>query len=169
MIGANTAKPLRGEQRQRLAAQVAADFVQNTMSIRELAVTLGRRPCTVRRLLVEAGVVEYTVACLGPDTDVVARRLAARYRDGESVDALSRWTGIDRREVRRLIRSAGGLPDRPTRPDVATSVLVERYRAGVDIRGLTRETGLSYRAVRERLLAAGVRLRGRSAAGRGPQ
>ncbi|NUT91725.1 MAG: hypothetical protein HOY78_06810 [Saccharothrix sp.] len=167
MSSSKAVKPLRGGRRQQVAAQVAADFVGNKSSIQELAAALGRRPCTVRRLLIEAGVVEYTTAVVGPSTAVVAERLADRYRSGEPVSRLAEHTGIDPRTIRRLVRSVGGMAPEVRPVEVTTAELARRYRQGTGLRGIAGATGLSYRAVRRRLLEAGVRLRDHAGAGHG--
>ncbi|MFD1145663.1 helix-turn-helix domain-containing protein [Saccharothrix hoggarensis] len=150
---------LRGGRRRQLAQRLAVEFVTSGMSIRQLAEEIGRRPCTVRRLLVEAGVEDYTRSCLGPSEADVAARLAQRYRRGESVDELADATAIDRRELRRLLREAGvRLPSRTRRASDGQE-LARAYRAGDSIRQIAAARGLDYSTVRDRLLAAGVTLR----------
>jgi len=90
---------LRGQQREQLAAALAQRFIQEQVSIRDLASELGRRPSLVRRLLGEAGVCAETTSCVGVPESEVAAVLAARYREGVSIERLSDDTCIGRRGV----------------------------------------------------------------------
>ncbi|WP_309117451.1 NUDIX hydrolase [Saccharothrix sp.] len=140
---------------------MAADF-HNGMSIADIAQKVDRRPCLVRTLLEEAGVVAYDhPACLGPDIGKVAERLARRHRNGESGNAIARRTGIDRGKVHHLIRSVSEPPSPPSPPPVATSAVVAAYSRGLSIRDVAAECGLPYGATRQQLLDAGVALRNR--------
>ncbi|GGN29271.1 hypothetical protein GCM10011609_86160 [Lentzea pudingi] len=152
--------PLRGKQRWQVAAAVAERFTRDGVSIRELAAEFYRRPCTVRRLLIEAGVEAYDGACVGPSDAEIAAALASRYRGGASVETLSNDTGIDPRAVRRLLGHAGvAVPRRQHRPPCETDQLVDQYEAGASLRQIAADTGSNYGTVRRLLLAAGVSLR----------
>lgn len=151
---------LRGEQRQRLAATLAERFRREGTPIRELAASINRRPTIVRRLLDEAGIQTEGPDLVGVSEPQTAAALATRYRQGSSIAALARETGIDWRVVRRLLVEAGvEMPTRGTKPAAPTAELVKRYQAGASIRSLATLTHTSYRVVRTTLLAAGITLR----------
>lgn len=158
MTGAPQA--LRGEQRRRVAAILATRFTHDGVSVLELAAQIGRRPCTVRRLLVEAGVQDYTHACIGPSDDAVVAALVTRARDGSTVENLSTDTGIDPRALRRMLREAGvAVAERHPAPIDQKPRIVRRYKSGASIRQLAAETCSNYGSIRRILLASGVPLR----------
>ncbi|MGH3941627.1 MAG: helix-turn-helix domain-containing protein [Pseudonocardiaceae bacterium] len=101
---------LRGQQREQIAAALAQRFIQEQVSIRDLASELGRRLSLVRRLLDEAAVCAETTSCVGVPKSEVAAVLAARYREGVPTERLSDDTGIDRRVVRRMLTGEGVSP-----------------------------------------------------------
>ncbi|MCA1707840.1 MAG: hypothetical protein LC808_33030 [Actinobacteria bacterium] len=160
MTGTGPVPALRGQQREQIAAALAHRFVQEQVSIRDLASELGRRPSLIRRLLDEAGVCADTTSCVGVAESEIATVLAARYRDGVPIEQLSDDTGIDRRVIRRLLTEAGvSRPERHPLPVDQSDWVVEQYRAGVSLRELAKQTSCSYSTIRRVLLQAGVALR----------
>ncbi|MEU7480541.1 helix-turn-helix domain-containing protein [Lentzea sp. NPDC042327] len=166
----DTPRPLRGAERHRIAARLATRFAQDNRSIRELAAEIGRRPCTVRNLLIDAGVEAYTTtACIGPSQTAVAAELARRYQTGFGVEVLSDDTGIDPRRVRALLRQAGlTLPRRRTSPVDRTPDIVQAYSDGASVRQIAADLGVSYSAIRK-ILQRANRLRARGAPRREPR
>lgn len=153
---------LRGQARRSVAAQLAARFQSGETTIAELASEFRRRPSLVRRLLTEAGLHTDDHACVGAPDDEVVSALADRYVAGESIVALARDTGIDRRTVRHLLQEAQiVLRGHTAAPTNQVDGLARRYRSGATLRELAEETGCSVSAVRKVLLDAGVSLRGR--------
>jgi hypothetical protein len=108
--GDSSVPPLRGHEREQVAAALAQRFVHEHVTIHELAREVGRRPSLVRRLLNEAGVCAENSPCVGVGESEVTATLARRYRSGVSIERLSEETGIDRRAVRRLLCDAGVSP-----------------------------------------------------------
>ncbi|MCA1706087.1 MAG: hypothetical protein LC808_23635 [Actinobacteria bacterium] len=164
---ARDSRVLRGQQRQQVAARLAQRFGHDRVPIHDLAREVERRPSTVRRLLDEAGVHAEDTSCVGLNEAELAAMLAARYREGAPIEALSRDTGIDRRVVRKLLTEAGvALRARQPLPADQIDWVIEQYRAGVTLRGLAELSGCSYSTIRRTLQMAGVTLRapgGRSA------
>jgi lambda repressor-like predicted transcriptional regulator len=157
---ADRGNPLRGEPRRRLAQALADRFQRGDASIQQLATEYGRRPSTIRRLLQEAGVTMDDGPMVGVPVNRLASTLASRYRNGASIAALVRQTGIDRRAIRALLISAGiSLPERGTRPDDMADMLALRYHEGASIRDLADLAGCSYSTIRTLLLDSGVTLR----------
>lgn len=151
---------LRGQQREQIAAALAQRFVQEQVSIRDLATELGRRPSLIRRLLDEAGVCADTPSCVGAKDSEIAAVLADRYRGGVPIEQLSDDTGIGRRAIRRLLTEAGvSRPARHPLPVDQSDWVVEQYRAGVSLRELAKQTNCSYSTIRRVLLQADVDLR----------
>lgn len=143
---------------------VAARFLQERLSIPQLAHLLGRRPSTVRRLLVEAGLQSDCTAYLGHSKEQLTTVLATRHRRGESITSLVRTTGISRRQIRTILQSAAPADSDPpsdqmTRADRAQ--IVKLYQQGASIRGLAQSLNRSYRAVRAVLVDAAIPLRRR--------
>jgi hypothetical protein len=157
-MGQTTPKPLRGHQRRELAAELAAQFVQGTKSLRELATSLGRRPSLVRRLLAEAGVRTDGPECVGTDFEDTVRIVHDCYRKNASIQAVVETTSLDRRVVRHLL----ALPAQPAGQFGDSEMVAElarRYRAGTTLQEIASQTGHSYNQVRAALIAAGVSLR----------
>ncbi|HEX4702466.1 MAG TPA: helix-turn-helix domain-containing protein [Pseudonocardiaceae bacterium] len=151
---------LRGQQRQEVAARLASRFVQDAVSIHDLATELHRRPTMVRRLLAGAGIQD-DGACIGGEVDAVARVLGDRYLAGASLRKLAHDTGIDRRVVRGLLVGVGvRIPERRAMPEESGNWVIRQYEAGATLRALAASTGCSYATVRRHLLRAGVVLRG---------
>jgi hypothetical protein len=160
MSGMSGLAVLRGEQRHRLAAELADRFVRDAVPIGELAVQARRRPTTVRRLLGEAGVRTTDLSCVGAATGEIVAALGARYRAGASIRALAADTGIDRRAIRELLAGAGVvLRARPPSSADRIDWLVGQYQAGATLRGLAATLDCSHSTVRRWLLRAGVVLR----------
>ncbi|MCK2244043.1 MULTISPECIES: helix-turn-helix domain-containing protein [unclassified Crossiella] len=154
-------EPLRGRRRRRVAAELASRFAAGAVSIPELAADLRRGPALVRRLLIEAGVRTDNDTCLRASAADLTADLVRRHRAGESIEHLSRRTGIDRRAIRRLL-AEGGVPQPVrARQPTATELVIEGYRSGASIRQLAARFGSSYSAVRTLLRNAGVGLRSR--------
>lgn len=155
---------LRGERRKRLAANVARRYVQDRLSVQELARQLGRRPTLVRRLLDEAGICDAGRTLVGTDEQETASTLARRYQRAGSIAALVRETGMDKRAIRSKLLDAGtSLPVRHRlSPDDVTEA-VARYRTGESIRTVATRIGCSYGTVRAALHAAQVQVRPRGA------
>lgn len=152
---------LRGRAR-RAAAVCARREFGRCRSVLQVAELLKVGPALARRLLIEAGVRTTDQACIRPHDEQLAAALAARHQQGETVAELTWATGIDRREVRRLLAAAGvAAPGRARPPDDAAAVAAG-YRAGASIRELAAWHGSSYSAVRTVLVRAGVTLRPRN-------
>jgi Helix-turn-helix domain len=156
-MGRIGAKPLRGQQRRKVAAELAAQFIQGTTSIPELAASTGRRPSLIRRLLAEAGVRTDGPECVGTDPDDTARIVRDCYRGSGSIQAVVETTSLDRRVVRHLLALPAQSGDQFDSETVAE--MARRYRAGATLQKIASETGRSYNQVRAALLDAGVSLR----------
>jgi hypothetical protein len=156
---------LRGHRREQLAADVAQRFVQDRMSVHDLASQLGRRPAVVRRLLDEAGIYDASRTMIGTDDQQTARNVARRYAQVGSISALVRETGMDKRVIRSMLVGAGvPLPTRHSLTDSETEQIAARYLDGASIRQLAKYFGASYGTVRAALLAARVKIRPRGRA-----
>lgn len=78
------------------------------------------------------------------------------------IEHLCRDTGLDHREIRRLLTYSGvPLRTQRTLPAEQTPWVVEQYRAGATLRELAERTGCSLSTIRRSLLHAGVVLRSR--------
>ncbi len=160
-----TADRLRGQRRAEVAQRLAHRFHsdRSIVTVTALAVGIGLKPSTVRRLLSEAGVRSRRLL-VGLADDEVTAELVRRFRRDASVWQLRGVTGLDERVIRDRLRLAGvTLAKRTSRSDFAVSVpkLVELYEAGASLSELTALSGGSYGTVRRVLLAAGVQLRSR--------
>lgn len=155
---------LYGKRRAQIAGEVAERFIEDGLSVQELADLVGRRPALVRRLLDEAG-IQAERPCVGFSEQETAGILARRYEGGASIAALVQQTGMDKRVIRGLLVKAGlVLPVRsPVTPDGAEKV-VARYKAGESIRMLVAGIGYSYGTIRTILQASGTQLRPRGGA-----
>ncbi len=163
-LGRTRSKPLRGQQRSEVAAELAEQFVQGTKSIRELATSVGRRPSLVRRLLAEAGVRTDGPECVGTDLDDTARIVRDCYRRSGSVQAVVEMTSLDRRVVRHLLALS---VNQLGRSELAAE-MGHRYQAGATLQEIAGETGQSYNQVRAALIEAGVSLRPPGGPGKSP-
>lgn len=154
-------QPLYGKRRARIAAEVAERFIEDGLSVHELADLVGRRPVLVRRLLDEAG-IQAARPCVGFGEQEMARILARRYEGGASIAALVRQTGMDKRVIRGLLVKAGlVLPVRCSVTTEGAEYVVARYKAGDSIRMLVANIGYSYGTIRTILQASGTQLRPR--------
>jgi transposase-like protein len=155
-------QPPCGNRRAQIAGELAERFIQDRLSVAELALLVGRRPSTVRRLLNEAGVQAAGPACVGLGQQETARILARRYEGGASIAALVRQTGMDKRVIRAALVEAGVvLPPRHSLTTGEAEQVVARYRAGESIRAVAAGIGCSYGTIRAALHAAQVTLRAR--------
>lgn len=154
-------------QRRQLAEQLATQFLQETVPIGRLAERTGNRPTMVRRLLEEASVREDRLTFVGCTPDELMASLAACYQSNATLEAISYRTGIDRREVRRLLNQAGVIlrPYSSIPPEMA-DVVGEWYSTGTSMKKLSEWTGCSTNTVRRHLLKMGVRLRPRGSSPR---
>jgi hypothetical protein len=153
---------LRGQRRTQLAADIAQRFVQDRLSVQELASQVGHRPVVVRRLLDEAGIYDAGRTLVGTDEQETARNLARRYRQTGSIAALVRETGMDKRLIRRALVDAGvSLPVMRSLSQDEVERVAARYRDGESIRTLAASFGCSYGTIRTVLHAAHVQLRPR--------
>jgi transposase-like protein len=151
-------KPLRGRQRSEVAAELVQQFIRGTMSVRELAAAVGRRPSLVRRLLAEAGVRTDGPECVGTDLEDTARIVRDCYRRSGSIQAVVEMTSLDRRVVRHLLALPAESGDQFG--DFETvAAMVQRYLAGATLQEIAGTTGQSYNQVRATLIEAGVSLR----------
>lgn len=148
-------RPLRGNQRKAVAADLAEQFIGGTRSIQKLANSVGRRPSLVRRLLAEAGVRADGPECVGTDLAETVRIVHDCYQQHGSIQAVVQLTGLDRRVVRHLLR----LPSDQDADASETAAMAERYRAGASLQEIAEDTGRPYNQVRAMLIAAGVTLR----------
>ena len=160
---AGSAARIRGSLRTAVADALAERFMRERVSsILELARELRRRPSTVRRLLAEGGARGDDQTCVGYSEDEVARAVTRRFRQGDSVEALHRDTGIDERVLRELLLAAGErLEQRQAAPMERRADLRRRYEHGASIQELAEENDSSYGSVRRVLLRAGVTFRPR--------
>lgn len=155
-------QPLLGKRRWRVAAELAERFIQDQVSVAELARLVGRRPSTVRRLLDEAGIQTAGSACVGLSEQETGRILARRYERGASIAALVRQTGMDKRVIRAMLVAAGVvLPVQHSLTADEAQQVVARYRAGDSIRTVAAGIGCSYGTIRAALHTAKIPLRAR--------
>jgi transposase-like protein len=157
-VGRTRSKPLRGQQRSEVAAELAEQFVQGTKSVRELATDVGRRPSLVRRLLVEAGVRTDGPECVGTDLEDTARIVRDCYRRSGSIQAVVAMTSLDRRVVRHLLALPAESVSQLEGAELAAA-MGRRYQAGATLQEIAGQTGQSYNQVRAALIEAGVSLR----------
>ncbi|GAA4554236.1 helix-turn-helix domain-containing protein [Amycolatopsis samaneae] len=163
-MGAKTA--LRGERRQRIAAKLAQRYRDGERLITALASEVGRRPGTVRRVLLESGIELDEAMCPGVTDGEVREQLVRQRTTGLSVCQLTAQTGLSLREVRGHLRAAGALRTPRAIPTAAWAELKRRYDGGTSIRQLARQRGCSFGTVRDALKAAGATLRPRGASAR---
>jgi hypothetical protein len=154
----------RGRRRAEIAEQLAQRCRDEhaTITIAGLAADVGRRTCSVRELLTEAGFRSRRLL-IGLDHREVTAELVRRFQAGTSVEQLRAVTGLNEKMIRARLRYAGvTLGKHGNRHDLAPLVpeLVERYEAGGEsIDALAAAIGASFGTVRRVLLDAGVQLR----------
>jgi hypothetical protein len=141
----NIAPRRSGEHRARLRKKVVDRFVRDRLTVCEVADQIGRRPVVVRKSLEEAGICEVDRPLVSADEEQAARSLARRYKDGASIAALTRATGMPRVVIRGMLVSQGAvLSGRHSLTANDLDQVAVRHRAGEEIRELAANFGTSY-------------------------